>query len=104
MNFINHFYKMPNSQWNSLNSFKFFLGSDFFPFEFNLIFLDVLFLNVKEFELLVKLLQSFIEILLLGFPDCFGSGRFDEPFSFHHYVFPEFKNKSNLYENCVISQ
>lgn len=73
---------MPNDQRNSLYSLQLLFGPKLLTFEFDLIFLNVVFLDVKELKVSVELLKLIVKVLFFGFAavsrfEVFVIGQFD---------------------------
>ena len=67
MIFIDHLDEMSDNQGYGLDSLELLLGSELLSLEFDLIILDVVFLDVKELQISVEFLKLFVEVLLLTF-------------------------------------
>lgn len=65
--FVDHLNKMADDERDSLDTFELFFGTELLSFEFDLVFFDVVLLNVEELEVLVELLEFVVEVLLLSF-------------------------------------
>ena len=86
MTLIDHLDEVADGERDCLDSFEFFLGPDLLSFEFDLIILDVFFLDVQVLQLLVQFLQPFIQIILLCPFGGLDSGGVYQHFSFHHGI------------------
>ena len=64
---VDHLNKVTNDERDSLDTFELFFGTELLSFEFDLVFFDVVLLNVEELEVLVELLEFVVEVLLLSF-------------------------------------